>query len=274
MSNYQKINHALIKPRLGFTLIEILFVIALIGVITAFSLSAYQKKAENTKIDKTALQIQQLLQAGTAYYNDNGCWPNDENPSCPASNFGDYLPFGTTSIDNPWGQPYNYRPTSTKNLFEVTTVAPNTAIAKRIISRLPFSQIHNTRTVKTEITRPGGQGGETSNFMIKTIGRTSSMNDRSSSSNDERTVNFTCPSNWQPGIIATPHRIKSNNARGFGSVILSELRVYRSCYENGPENHYQCKLTVKFETKSTEDSHTTSAGQVSLTYIGYCVKNL
>ena len=168
MATYQMIHHVPTKINfIGFTLIEILFVIALIGVITAFSLSAYEKKSENTKIDKTALQIQQILQAATAYYNDNSCWPGNCSGSNIA-NFSDYLPFGENP-KNPWGNAYHYQTLGPNGeRFQVDTSVLTENIAKRVANKLPFSEV-NDKTILTETVIPGATP-ENQSLIVKDIG--------------------------------------------------------------------------------------------------------
>jgi len=59
----------------GFTLIELLLALALVAALVAAGLAAYQIQLRNFKVDKTALQMQQWLQAGMAVYADCGKWP-------------------------------------------------------------------------------------------------------------------------------------------------------------------------------------------------------
>lgn len=69
--------HVPIKRSSGFTLIELLLVLALIVALTAAGLFAYQIQLRNFRVDKTALQMQQWLQAGMAFQADCGQWPVD-----------------------------------------------------------------------------------------------------------------------------------------------------------------------------------------------------
>jgi len=136
-------------PLHGFTLMELLFVIAIISVIAMAGMSFVQQRAQETKIEKSVLQIQQLLQAGMAYYIDNGCWPikgAPQPPGCKAVNpppfEGDngYIPVGGTV--NPWNKTYSWG--RTNNLFWVAVDSTSDSIAQRIAGKLP-----NATTQKT-----------------------------------------------------------------------------------------------------------------------------
>jgi prepilin-type N-terminal cleavage/methylation domain-containing protein len=134
----------------GFTLIELLLVVAIASILVSLGLSMMKQRSQEAKIEKTVLQIQQLLQAGMAYYIDNGCWPGwagtfyatecTLNSSPPP--FSQYIPAAITV--NPWGKPYRYgmpydpMPASNRmNIFQVLVDTPNENIAKRIAELLP-----------------------------------------------------------------------------------------------------------------------------------------
>jgi len=126
----------------GFTLIELLFVIAIISVIATAGMSIVKQRAQEAKIDKSVLQIQQLLQAGMAYYVDNGCWPikGGTPTGCTVSQPSDftmYMP--VSSAVNPWNKLYYWGPQN--KLFEVSVDASSEAIANRIAGMLPNAAV-------------------------------------------------------------------------------------------------------------------------------------
>ena len=153
------------RKLLGFTLIELLFVIAIIGVLVTLGMTMTKEQAQKTKIEKTALQMQQILQAGQSYYADNKCLPDDNsvdapvNPKISGCNtdtppaFSSYLPIGITvsSADlhplGPWNNEYMWGTTADKSKFRVCTTAKdatseyqikfNQSVANRVASLLP-----------------------------------------------------------------------------------------------------------------------------------------
>lgn len=133
------------QPNRAFTLIEMMLVIALIAVLATIGINAYQKTAEQSKIDKSALQMQTLLQAGMAYYVDYGCWPDStrSNPDCkvqPPPDFQPYIPIGARvngKPASPWGTTYDWLPVNGDKLFEVYTYAVSKPIADRLAAKLP-----------------------------------------------------------------------------------------------------------------------------------------
>ncbi len=63
------------QKTLGFTLIELLLVMAIIASFIVLGVKYMQQRTETTRIDKTVLQMQYLLNAGISYYLANGGWP-------------------------------------------------------------------------------------------------------------------------------------------------------------------------------------------------------
>lgn len=187
----------------GFTLIELLFVIAIISVIAAAGMSIVKQRAQEAKVEKCALQMQQMLQAGMAYYVDNNCWPHEAKCASGAPDFAThYIPVGTTI--NPWGEQLNYQYTATPgSRFQVTTKAPNNSIAQRVAGMLPNAEVDKTDVTKiiTETTIPGQVTGETNVYVAK-VGLTSGG----------AVTGFSCPTGYKSAIYFSPHSLQ--NARG------------------------------------------------------------
>ncbi|HEX4044554.1 MAG TPA: type II secretion system protein [Gammaproteobacteria bacterium] len=86
----------------GFTLLEMLLVLVIISVMVYAAIGYVQQRTLNLRIDKATLQIQQILNAGLAYYVGNGTWPADIDELRQKG----YLPPPDVAFQNPWGQPY------------------------------------------------------------------------------------------------------------------------------------------------------------------------
>ena len=123
----------------GFTLIEMLLVMVIIGMIIYASIGYLQRRAELIRIDRTSVQTQQILNAGLAYYVVNGKWPTQMNDL-----FGTYLPQpqGST-FNNSWQQAYQIA--STRDLLYVYSAITSksagvaTLEAGQIAGMLPLS---------------------------------------------------------------------------------------------------------------------------------------
>lgn len=153
---------------IGFTLIELIFVVAIIGVVITLGISYTSKLSERTKEKAAALQIQQILQAGMSYYVDYGKWPNVGNSGNKDDFYKHYISTSTTttSLDiNPWysiqtsSEGYYYweftdTADQSKGMFKVTTAVPDKDIADRVISLLPNAYYDNPNIV-AEVAIPG-----------------------------------------------------------------------------------------------------------------------
>lgn len=124
----------------GFTLIEMLLVLAIIAMLIYLGMGYYQQHLISSRIDKASLQMQQILNAGLAYYLANGEWPSDlsalQNPSAP------YLP---SKIVSPVvsGQYYVFTNPKSPSLLSVSLQIPaannSNAVAQSISGKLPLS---------------------------------------------------------------------------------------------------------------------------------------
>ena len=139
----------------GFTLIELIFVVAIIGFIITLGLSYMAKLAERTKEKTASLQIQQILQAAMTYYVNNKAWPSNGRTT-NAGVFANYIPAISRLKTNPWGvNDYWWTvQTSGGKLFTVSTTVPDSNTAARIASSLPNATNSGT-TVNSQITIPG-----------------------------------------------------------------------------------------------------------------------
>lgn len=171
------------KRKSAFTLIEVLLVLALSSAIAVGALSMYRKRTVQIKIEKTALQIQQWLQAAQLYHVKNHQWPEDSDKTRLLQW---YLP--THSLKNPWGYPFEIEAVDVEdedgetnpNVFRVITEVPGdyffkpSMIAQRIAALLPNAGVKNLPMAKVEkvyaeVTTPQGQGAGREGLNIISI---------------------------------------------------------------------------------------------------------
>ena len=209
------------KKLRAFTFIEVVFVVALLGVIASLGISMYERRTQEFKIEKTAVQMQQLLQAATAYYIDHAsAWP----PAINDARFIPYKPFGDTANQNPWGAHYLYtaQPVAGNKRFQVTTAVPTAALAAQVASRLPNAAVENSTSVLAEVTIPGfGRSEMRSSFVTRVESLPLS----------EGVVNMPgnntppCPDNWTASLATV---VAGDTAlQGIVARIVPEGKVWR-----------------------------------------------
>ncbi|HEU5281024.1 MAG TPA: prepilin-type N-terminal cleavage/methylation domain-containing protein [Gammaproteobacteria bacterium] len=110
----------------GFTLIEMLLVMTIISAFIYASIGYIQQRTLALKIDRTAAQMQQILNAGLAYYVSNQQWP----ANLAALQAGGYLP---ASLPNPWNASPGYTISSTSALLQVSLTLPSALVNQSVI---------------------------------------------------------------------------------------------------------------------------------------------
>lgn len=110
----------------GFTLIEIMVVIVILGILAGLVLPRFMGRTEEAKKVKAKLQIENLEAALKLYKLDNGAYPTTEQGlealvqkpatgAVPANwREGGYLEKGKIPLD-PWNRPYVYVSPGVKN---------------------------------------------------------------------------------------------------------------------------------------------------------------
>ncbi|ENX2834232.1 pilin, partial [Neisseria gonorrhoeae] len=69
----------------GFTLIELMIVIAIVGILAAVALPAYQDYTARAQVSEAILLAEGQKSAVTEYYPNNGKWPEDNTSAGVAS---------------------------------------------------------------------------------------------------------------------------------------------------------------------------------------------
>lgn len=170
----------------GFTLIELLLVMVIISIIIYASIGYIQQKIQQMRIDRTSTQMQQILNAGLAYYVANGQWPPAASTTDLSALQGTYLPPSSVSLVNPWGKPYQI--SSSAQLFYVwtqtTTVTTSgaSAAANVIAGTLPLAY------TSTAAGTPPAAGSQCTNQNSCYV--VASVNIPGQNLNNARAVNF------------------------------------------------------------------------------------
>lgn len=121
----------------GFTLIELLLVMVIVSSFIYMGTNYLQDRTQQMRIDKTVLQMQQVLNAGLSYYVANGSWPTMAQLQSGSA----YIP---ATFRSPWAGA-SYTVSSTTQLFKVTIPLPamknQAAVSVIIAGRLPLSSM-------------------------------------------------------------------------------------------------------------------------------------
>jgi len=100
----------------GFTLLELLVVLVILGLVTAFAAPQVIKYMSGAKIDAAGIQIERLSGVLDLYRLEVGRYPDEsegleallEQPADAERWNGPYIKKANSLLD-PWGRPYLYR---------------------------------------------------------------------------------------------------------------------------------------------------------------------
>ena len=113
----------------GFTLVELLVVLIILGLIAAFVAPQVIRYLGKAKTDSAAIQIQRLSGILDLYHLEAGRYPTTEEglqalieqPVDAESWNGPYIK-KADSLNDPWGQPYEYRSPGEHSEFDLFTL--------------------------------------------------------------------------------------------------------------------------------------------------------
>ncbi|MEN7972787.1 MAG: type II secretion system protein GspG [Verrucomicrobiota bacterium] len=114
------------RRRSGFTLIEILLVVVIIGILAGIGIPAISGKSEKAKIAQAKANITAVSSALAIYEMNNGTYPSGLDGLLDSSKDGyPFLDKRTVPMD-PWGKPFNYQNPGANNThkFDLSCTTP------------------------------------------------------------------------------------------------------------------------------------------------------
>ncbi len=116
----------------GFTLVELLVVVAILGLLAAIATPMVLRHLADAKVDTAQVQISNLNTALEMYKLDSGRYPTSDEglaalvtqPPDAQKWRGPYIS-GDGNLIDPWGHPYVYRSPGEKKEFELSTLGPS-----------------------------------------------------------------------------------------------------------------------------------------------------
>jgi prepilin-type N-terminal cleavage/methylation domain-containing protein len=261
----------------GFTILEVLFVVAIMGVMASLGACFYKNHVDSFKTQKTALQMQQWLQAGSAYYVNNSCWPSSsdgQTVDCqnqPVNDFTPYIPAGNTT--SPWGDNYTYTPVNNvagKNmLFQVSVPVLTPETAQKVAALLPNEKVEPCKDdpaktcVIAQVTIPGERKYD--QVQIGGIGTVT----------DGGVISAHCPgSTKQPNFYFATSGFSTTlyDKRAFGYLPVGQLNITldpkKPCSHDG--DNWLCYVTTQITGYDPKTSGDVKNGQTEGIYIAVC----
>ncbi len=101
------------RRQAGFTLIEVLLVVAILGILAAVVVGNFGQHGDNARIKATRASIAAIATQVDVYQLDTGRYPSSLDNLLTSSGEpnwnGPYLRGGKSSIVDAWGTPFSYK---------------------------------------------------------------------------------------------------------------------------------------------------------------------
>ncbi|MFP4457978.1 MAG: type IV pilin protein [Candidatus Zixiibacteriota bacterium] len=93
----------------GFTLIELMIVVVIIGVLAGLAINRYNEVTTQAKYSQARILLNRIYKALSQFYAETGCFPDDVSRNTPPPGLcPDYLEEWPSREDDPFGTCYDY----------------------------------------------------------------------------------------------------------------------------------------------------------------------
>lgn len=106
----------------GFTLVELLVVIAVIGLLSSIAIVATNSSRNKARYARVAADLAQIAKAAELYYSTAGSYPADQAPGVLPPELASYMASWPKSPCSNWL--YDWQNWNSGNVIEATTVLP------------------------------------------------------------------------------------------------------------------------------------------------------
>lgn len=125
MSSHKQFRSITKAAQRGFSLIEIIVVVVLIGGIVAFAASRILGGGDRAKVKLAQAQVQTLAEKVDQYKMDTGSLPADLNAlvTAPSGVSGWLGPYAKQAdLNDPWGTPFQYKQPGEGRAFDLVSL--------------------------------------------------------------------------------------------------------------------------------------------------------
>lgn len=118
----------LLKDEKGFTLIELMVVVVIIGILAAIAVPAFSDASDKAKVSKAKADLRTIESALEIYYAEHGEYPDADSDNTLPDVLEDdgYI---KTIPEDPWGHTYVYKPADDNKSYELYSEGPNSSVS-------------------------------------------------------------------------------------------------------------------------------------------------